>query len=108
MAAAAQADFRDILTWTAERVGETQARTYAKTLSSAISAHTGSPRIAGIRTRDDIARGVHTFHVARGGHKGRHFIVFRIRTVPETSVLEVLRILHDAMDLPQQVTDDDT
>jgi toxin ParE1/3/4 len=103
IAAAAQADFRDILTWTTERFSEKQARTYATTLSAAISALTGGPKIAGVRTRGDIAKGVHTLHVARNGHNGRHFIVFRTTGVPEGNVLEVLRILHDAMSLPQHV-----
>ena len=36
LAAAAEADFRDIIRWTAEEFGDAQARVYAETLSAAI------------------------------------------------------------------------
>ncbi len=36
LAAAAEADFRDIIRWTAEESGDAQGRAYAETLSAAI------------------------------------------------------------------------
>ena len=38
-----------------------------------------------------------SLHVARQGRKGRHLLVFR--THEQDGVIEVLRILHDSMDL---------
>jgi toxin ParE1/3/4 len=99
LTAAAESDFLGVVAWTLERFGNTQARTYAETLSAAIDSLTAGPAIAGIRERSDIGKGLFTLHVARGGRKGRHFLLFRIGTDREERWIEVLRILHDAMDL---------
>jgi toxin ParE1/3/4 len=90
---------KDDLIWTAERFGQRQVRAYAKTLSKAITALSAGPSVAGAKTRDDIGNGVMTLLVARARRKGRHFIVFR-RADLDQDELEVLRILHDALDLP--------
>jgi len=109
IAAAAEADVRDILDWTAERFGDKQARAYAITLGATIGALLRGPTIAGARARDDIASGLFTIHVARGRRKGRHFVVFRASEGRDGNRIEVLRILHDAMDLPRhlETTEDD-
>lgn len=107
LAAAAEADFRSILRWTAEHFGERQARVYADTLAVAIEALTDGPRAAGARERDDIAKGLMTLHVARGGRKGRHLVLYRVNTRGPTPVIEVLRLLHDSMDLPRHIEWDD-
>lgn len=103
LTAAAESDFQDILYWTAGRFGEAQARVYADTLSAALQALTAGPTVLGAKIRDDIAKGVFTLHVARGGRKGRHFVVFRVGKDEGREVIEVLRLLHDAMDLPRHV-----
>ncbi len=99
LTAAAEADFEDILRWTVGRFGEAQARIYAETLSRALEALAGGPNVIGAKARDDIAQGLFTLHVARQGRKGRHFVVFRIGDDQGRQVIEVLRLLHDAMDL---------
>lgn len=99
----AQRDFQEIIHWTAERFGEIQANVYAGVLISAIQElHTG-PRVAGVKTRGDIGRGILTLHVARAGRKGRHFLMLRVGGDQE-NVIEVVRILHDAMDLPRHLS----
>ncbi|WP_321783225.1 type II toxin-antitoxin system RelE/ParE family toxin [Paraburkholderia sp. J94] len=98
----AQSDFQDIVRWTAERFGPSQARSYATTLSLALQALTAGPAIPGARERDEIAPGLMTLHVARQGRKGRHFVMFRVNP-REAQTIDVLRILHDAMDLPEHV-----
>ena len=103
IAAAAEADFQDLLRWTVEHFGETQARVYAQTLSMALEALAPGPTAAGARARDEIAKGVFTLHVARNGRKGRHFVLFRIGRNEGREVIDVLRLLHDAMDLPRHV-----
>lgn len=50
--------------------------------------------------RDEILIGLRTVHVARRGHRGRHFIKYR---AADDQVIEVLRILHDAMDLVRHI-----
>jgi toxin ParE1/3/4 len=103
LTAAAQADFEDILRWTVGWFGEAQARSYAETLSLALAALAGGPNAIGAKARDDIGKGIFTLHVARRGRKAPHFVVFRIGRGEEREVIEVLRLLHDAMDLPRHL-----
>ena len=103
LAAAAEADIEEILRWTAERFGERQTRIYAKTLAAALKELSEGFEASGARARSDIARGLFTLHVARHDRKGRHFVMFRIGRDRQTEVIEVLRVLHDAMDLPRHV-----
>jgi len=100
---AAEADYQRILRWTAKNFGAVQARTYANTLSSALKALNACPEIIGAKKRDDIGEKIRTLHVARDGHKGRHFVMFRVSSVQGQKVIDVLRLLHDGMDLQQHV-----
>ena len=104
LAASAEQDFREIVRWTAIHFGKGQARTYARTLSSALTALTQGPDIIGTQQREDIGPGIHTLHVARKGRKGRHFVVFRVGAPCSANFIDVLRLLHDSMDLPHQLT----
>ena len=99
LTATAGSDLRNILRWTAERFGHAQAGIYSETLTRAIQALTEGPAVAGSRQRDDIGEGLMTLHVARAGRKGRHFVLYRIASPSEPSMIEVLRLLHDSMDL---------
>jgi len=92
----AKRDHADIIRWTAEHFGPRQAHIYNETLNRALVALHGGPGILGVKQRDDLAPGILTLHVARGWRKRRHFIVFRIR---DKCCIEVLRLLHDGMDL---------
>ena len=98
LSAAAEADYQQILRWTVKNFGSAQARIYANTLSSALTALHAGPEIIGAKVRDDIGRHIHTLHVARSGHKGRHFVMFRVSIVQGQKVIDVLRLLHDSMD----------
>jgi toxin ParE1/3/4 len=98
---AAEADYQHILRWTAKNFGSVQARAYANTLSSALKALSAGPEIIGAKKRGDIGKNIRTLHVARNGHKGRHFVMFRVSTVQGQKVIDVLRLLHDSMD-PQR------
>lgn len=103
LTAAAEADFQGILRWTLEHFGEAQVRVYAETLSAALEALAAGPTVIGAKARNDIAKGLFTLHVARHGRKGRHFVMFRIGHDQGREVIEVLRLLHDAMDLPRHL-----
>jgi len=100
LARQAEADMSDILQWTARHFGPAQAEHYAQTVIAAIEALGGGPDMAGVRMRSDIAPNVRTLHVARHGRKGRHFVVFR---VADAHAIEVLRVLHDSMDLARHI-----
>ena len=45
-----------------------------------------------------------TLHVARQGRKGRHFVAF---SVSEGHIINVLRLLHDSMDLAKHLPEED-
>ena len=92
----ADQDMAEIIAWTAEHFGSRQARMYAETLTLALEALFDGPGIIGASRRDDLQPGVSLLHVARQGRRGRHFIVFR---PGKGHVIEVLRILHDSMDI---------
>lgn len=95
----AEDDFVSIVQWTTKTFGQQQASIYAETISLAIEALTAGPDILGVRIREDIQPGIRTLHVARQGRAGRHFVVFRTLG----SEIDVLRLLHDSMDLPRHL-----
>ncbi len=95
----AEADYDDILRWTVRRFGAVQAASYGVLLAAAVARLERGPTIAGARPRDEIGAGLRTLHV---GRRGRHIILFRISSEPDRT-LDVLRILHDAMDLARHV-----
>jgi toxin ParE1/3/4 len=99
LTAAAEADYQNIIAWTLEQFGDLQARIYADTLSAALVELAAGPTTVGAKERREIGKGLFTLHVARGGRKGRHFVLFRIGPGKAQSRIEVLRLLHDAMDL---------
>ena len=103
LTAAAEQDFREILDWTVKNFGRGQAEIYAKTLSDALHDLALGPSIQGVRRRDDIGTGIDTLHVARKGRQGRHFIAFRVSSPEGEHVIDVLRLLHDSMDLSRHL-----
>jgi toxin ParE1/3/4 len=100
LASSAEQDFFEIVQWSAAKFGQQQATAYAETLSLAIGALADGPEVLGAKRRDEIGNGIMTLHVARQGRKGRHFVVFRVGGV---STIDVLRLLHDSMDLVRHV-----
>jgi toxin ParE1/3/4 len=107
LTAAAAADIDAIVAWTAEHMGEAQARTYARTLVAALRDLKEGPALSGATERHEIAKGLFSLHVRRRGRKGRHVVLFRLGTDAERLCIDVLRILHDAMDLQRHVPDAD-
>jgi toxin ParE1/3/4 len=108
LAATAEKDLRQILAWTAANFGEVQARTYAETLSATLEALVEGPNILGAKRRPEIGRGILSIHVARHGRKGRHFVMCRVGKYQNQDVIDVLRVLHDAMDLQRHLSPEST
>jgi toxin ParE1/3/4 len=100
LGAAAEVDFANILKWTTENFGAGQSRIYRDTLVEAIGELASGPNVAGSRARDEIMAGLRTLHVARRGRRGSHFLMYR---VAPKSTIEIVRILHDRMDLWRHV-----
>ena len=55
------------------------------------------------RPRDEIRPGLRSLHGSRRARRGSHIIVYR---VSESEYVDILRILHDSMDLDRHVPDD--
>src|SRR5271166_1420019 len=100
LGAAAELDFANILKWTAENFGARQSRLYRDALVAAMGELVHGPDVAGSKARDEIVRGQRTLHVARHGRVGRHFLMYRIAP---GRVIEIVRILHDSMDLQRHL-----
>ena len=96
----AQRDLAGILAYTMEEFGPRQTTAYEKTITLALSALRAGPELRGSVTRSDIGEGLRSLHVARQGRRGRHLIIYR---TPETHTIDVVRILHDRMDLAQHL-----
>lgn len=101
---AAEADFEGILLWTADRFGEKQARLYEDVLKSALATLREGPSTTGARPRPEIAKGLYSLHAGGGRNRARHIVLFR---VDGEARVEIVRILHDAMDLPRHFIGDD-
>ncbi len=100
----AENDFSRILAWTRERFGEHQFGVYKITLVQALAALEDGPEIPGSCARDEILPGLRILHVARKGRGGRHFILYR---AGEGQLVEIIRFLHDAMDVNRKVGRED-
>ena len=99
LGAAAELDFANIVKWTAEKFGARQSRIYRDTLVRAIRELADGPDLTGSKARDEILPGLRTLHVARRGRRGSHILMYR--AAPQ-STIEIVRILHDRMDLQRQ------
>ena len=100
LGAAAEVDFANILKWTTENFGARQCRVYRDTLVQAIGELAGGFNVAGSKARDEIMAGLRTLHVARRGRRGSHFLMYR---ATPNNTIEIVRILHDRMDLQRHV-----
>jgi toxin ParE1/3/4 len=97
LTATAESDFQNIIAWTLEQFGDRQTHICADTISAALSALTVGPTTVGARERIEIGKGLFTLHVAQGGHKGSHFVLFHVGPNKTQRHIENLRLLHDAM-----------
>jgi len=99
LGAAAEVDFANILKWTTENFGARQSRVYRDTLVQAIGELADGPDVLGSKARDEIMAGLRTLHIARRGRRGSHLLMYR----GSSSKIEIVRILHDRMDLQRHV-----
>ena len=100
LGATAEQDFAGILNYTKDTFGLHQAEIYKTTLIEALALLENGPDVLGSAARNEILEGLRTLHVARHGRRGRHFIMYRAAA---GDVIEVVRILHDAMDLARHI-----
>ena len=105
LAAAANRDVVDILRWTTQAFGSRQAASYEATLTRALENLQAGPTAAGAKRRPELGLDIYLLHVAKKRRRGRHFLVFRPLSDRPTPTIQVLRILHDAMDLARHLPD---
>jgi toxin ParE1/3/4 len=89
----AQRDINAALAWTLSEFGPRQHDAYRELLHRAILEVAAHPQRA--RPRPDLHPDARTFHIARPGRHARHFLLLRV--APD-GVVEIARLLHDAMD----------
>jgi toxin ParE1/3/4 len=88
-------DLVGIIRWTSANLGERQAEAYGAAIKALIGSLARGPAPVGSKVRDDIAAGLRTLHLRALGHRGRHFALYRACGTE----IQVLRVLHDSMDL---------
>jgi toxin ParE1/3/4 len=106
LSAAAERDFANIIDWTIRRFGKRQSEIYAEVLIAAIQTLHSGPEATGVKVRGEIGEGIFTLHAALGSRKARHFLMCRV-SVDDDDTIDVIRILHDAMDLPRHLPPED-
>jgi toxin ParE1/3/4 len=102
LSAAARRDFAEIIRWTTKTFGEAQARRYGDTINRVLGQLVAGPELPASRARPDLGPQVRVVSIARQGRRASHLLVYRITAGSE---LEVIRILHDAMDMTRNVPD---
>ncbi|HAG81196.1 MAG TPA: plasmid stabilization protein ParE [Cyanobacteria bacterium UBA12227] len=95
----ARSDLKNILKYTQKTWGSEQRERYKKLLNDAFTKIAANP--ARGFPREELRPGYYSYHV---GSHGRHYIFYRVLD----DTVEVVRILHDSMDIrqhfPEQAT----
>jgi len=102
----AKADRSAILLYSRREHGDAGRRRYALLITAALRAAASDPGKLGSRPRPELGDGIYSYHLANARDKvptpsdrvnsPRHFIVYRV----DGNKITILRILHDAMDIP--------
>jgi toxin ParE1/3/4 len=108
----AKADIEDILLHSHAMFGVAARRRYEALIEQALRDISADPNCAGVRRRDDLRPGLLTYHLANSRRAARsnegtvraprHLILFRIA---DLDTIDVARLLHDSIPLPQHVPD---
>ncbi|MCC6629988.1 MAG: type II toxin-antitoxin system RelE/ParE family toxin [Chloroflexi bacterium] len=106
-------DINSILAWSEKEFGLEARLRYGHLIATAIDDVAEDPERLGSRPRPDLRTGVRTYHLISSRERGRemsgiirqprHVLVYRLRGA---TTLEILRVLHDAMDLDRHLPDD--
>ena len=106
----AESDLLTIMAWSRREFGRDAQLRYEALLDTAMRDLAANPRRLGARQAEDAAEGVWLYHLRHSRlrtprtervHQPRHVVIFRV----SSDRISVLRILHDAMDLPEHLKD---
>lgn len=108
LSAMARADIANLLEQSLDRFGTAAQRRYERLLSAALKALLSDPDRPGAIERPELGDGVRSFHLRHVRRRSavtrpRHLILYRIGA---DGVLEVGRVLHDAMELERHAAFD--
>ena len=96
----AERDLTEITRWTAENFGARQAVAYRDLILEALIQLRLGPEVPGARPRPELGLRLYTLNAARLGKPSRHFLLYRPR---DGRVIEILRVLHQSMDIERHV-----
>lgn len=101
---AARGDIVDALSWSLQNFGESVQEGYEALIFATLDAIGTDPKLPGSHDRSDLADGFRSLHLrtcrdevspaVRRIGRPRHFVIYR----QVGNVIEVARLLHDAMD----------
>lgn len=95
----AERDLARIVAWTAEKFGDRQALAYLDAITSTIEELAEDDTHPRSKARGEIALGLRSLHMAKRGRPGRHLILYK-----ETkTVVTILRVLHDSMEVSRHL-----
>lgn len=98
LAEGAERDLWRILAYTRDAFGANQEKTYKHLIYESLRKLGDGPYTAGSNPLD--VADVRKLHIALGGSRGRHFLVYR---ATDEYQIDILRILHDASDLTRHL-----
>jgi len=96
LAEAAKTDIQRILRTTRLDFGPLQVPVYRALIAEARQRLKLEPSLG--HHREGLPPEARLFHISQPGRPASHFFLFRVNQ--EARVIEVLRVLHDAMDIP--------
>jgi toxin ParE1/3/4 len=96
----AEKDFVSILKYTKDNFGLPQASIYKEMILKTLAALDDGSYIIGSKSCEEILPNLRSLHVSRKGNRGRHIVFYR---ETKNNIIEVIRILHDAMDLESNI-----
>jgi len=100
---AALEDIRNALEWSASNFGPVQRDRYEALIRRSLKELRAGSADHRIRPRADLEPTVQVCTLASTGRRARHF--FLLRLLPDGDI-EILRLLHESMDMPRHVQDD--
>ncbi len=110
---AARADIVDILKLSQTQFGDQARQRYQALILAALRAIAGTPYCIGSHDRDELAQGLRSYHLIYSRQQAkhlngmvkspRHIVFYRVAS---DDVIEVVRLLHDAMEVQLHLPND--
>lgn len=94
----ARRDIAEVVQFTRKRWGDLQAKVYGKLIRDALATIAADPTRG--KAKSAARPGILAFHIGQAGGPGRHVLFYR---VDATGAVEIVRLLHDAMDIDRHI-----